>query len=410
MNTLASNPRRPLWWLAGAWLLLCQAPCRADIFHYDNLLVGDRASGMGGAYTAVSDDTAGLYYNPAGVVYATSPSLSASANAYYQTDKTYKGGLGGTSDWNRSSSKILPNFFGILYPMGKGVAGFSYVVPDSAAEDQNQEFSNPSSSISDFVINFNNEDNTFNMGPSYAMKLSDSLSIGGTLYFHYRKRQWALNQLVQYTAGTYQWFNTYFNTTEYGVRPMLGLMWSPTDKVSVGLNLNQTFIVDSQSKRQTTFDDNGSLTRTVITSNEKRRLPLAVKFGAAYFPTHRFIVSADVSYYSQANDAFFNRNSVINVALGTEYYLTDTVAVRAGAYSNAANSPKLQSGLTAQAEHVDLYGMSASITRFARNSSLSLGASYSFGSGQAQVIDGSTDIQALDVSNLAVFLSTSYAY
>lgn len=410
MTTSRAKSHRALWWLAGIGLLLCQAPCRADIFHYDNLLVGDRASGMGGAYTAVSDDTAGLYYNPAGIVYSAAPSLSASANAYYQTDKTYKGGLGGMSDWNRSSSKILPNFFGILYPMGKGVVGFSYVVPDSAAEDQNQEFSSPSASISDFVINFNNEDNTFNMGPSYAVKLTDSLSLGGTLYFHYRKRQWALNQLVQYNGGTYQWFNTYFNTEEYGARPMLGLMWSPTDKVSLGINVNQTYIVSSTSKRQTTFDDNGSLTRTVITSDEKRKLPLAVKVGAAYFPTHRLILSADVDYYAEANDAFFNRKAVINVALGGEYYLTDTLALRAGAYSNAANSPKLQSGLTSQAEHVDLYGLSASITRFARSSSLSLGLSYSFGSGQAQVIDGSTAIQALDVSNLALFLSTSYAY
>jgi len=393
-----------------AGMFLCQTPCRADIYHNDNLLVGDRASGMGGAYTAVSDDTAGLYYNPAGIVYSTSPSISASANAYYQTDKTYKGGLGGTADWHRSSSKILPNFFGILYPMGRGVVGFSYVVPDSAAEDQNQEFSNPSASISDFVINFNNDDNTFNIGPSYAIKLSDNLSLGATLYFHYRKNQWALNQLVQYTDGTYQWSNTYFKTTEYGVRPMLGLMWSPTDKLSVGLNLNQTYIMGSDAKRQITFDDNGSLTRTVITSNEKRSLPLAVKLGAAYFPTHRFILSADVGYYAAANDAFFNRKAVINLALGTEYYLTDTLAVRAGAYSNAANSPTLRSGLTSQAEHVDLYGLSASITRFARSSSLSLGVSYSFGSGQAQVIDGSTNIQAVDVSNLAVFLSTSYAY
>lgn len=395
-----------LWTIAG---LLLTGSVEADIFHYENLPVGYRASGMGGAYTAVSDDTAGLYYNPAGIVYAATPNLSASANAYYHTSKTYEGGLGGMSDWQRSSDKLLPNFFGILYPLGKGVLGFSYVVPDATKEDQDQEFSDPSASISNFVINFNNEDNTFNIGPSYAVALTDELSIGSTLYFHYRKREWALNQVVEFTGGGSQWFNTYFESSEYGLRPMLGVMWSPLEKFSFGLNLNKTFIFSSDSKRQTTNYD-GSLSRSVIDSSEKRELPLAVKLGAAYFPSSRLLVSADLDYYADADDAFFNREPVLNVALGAEYYLTSQWAVRGGAYTNAANTPELTSGLTDQPEHVDLYGLSASITRFTRSTSLTLGVNYSFGSGEAQVVQGSTDMQDVKVKNLAVFLSSSYTY
>ncbi|MDY7035416.1 MAG: aromatic hydrocarbon degradation protein, partial [Thermodesulfobacteriota bacterium] len=37
----------------------------ADDYHYVNMLVGDRATGLGGAYTAVSDDPAGCFFNPA---------------------------------------------------------------------------------------------------------------------------------------------------------------------------------------------------------------------------------------------------------------------------------------------------------------------------------------------------------
>src|SRR3990172_2529925 len=54
----------------------------ADEYHYNNILIGDRAAGMAGAYTAISDDPSGLYYNPAGIVFAPRRSFSASVNAY----------------------------------------------------------------------------------------------------------------------------------------------------------------------------------------------------------------------------------------------------------------------------------------------------------------------------------------
>jgi long-chain fatty acid transport protein len=38
----------------------------ADEFHFSNLLVGERPSGLGGAFTALSDDHTGMVYNPAG--------------------------------------------------------------------------------------------------------------------------------------------------------------------------------------------------------------------------------------------------------------------------------------------------------------------------------------------------------
>ena len=54
----------------------------ADENHYVNMLVGNRASGLGGAYTAVSDDPAGCFYNPAGIAFSPHLSISASVNAF----------------------------------------------------------------------------------------------------------------------------------------------------------------------------------------------------------------------------------------------------------------------------------------------------------------------------------------
>jgi hypothetical protein len=41
----------------------------ADEFHFINTFIGDRAAGMGGAYTAIADGSKRMYYNPAGLAF-----------------------------------------------------------------------------------------------------------------------------------------------------------------------------------------------------------------------------------------------------------------------------------------------------------------------------------------------------
>ena len=81
----------------------------ADENHYKNVLVGDRAATMGGAYVAISDDSSGTYYNPAGIAFSYGNSVSGSGNAYHSSTTTYKKAIG-SNDWERDSSAILPNF------------------------------------------------------------------------------------------------------------------------------------------------------------------------------------------------------------------------------------------------------------------------------------------------------------
>ena len=55
-------------------------------------------------------------------------------------------------------------------------------------------------------------------------------------------------------------------------------------------------------------------------------------------------------------------------------------------------------------------GVSASTSYYSKGSSLSLGAAYSTGDGDAQVVFGSSKIQALTMESWTFFLSTSYSY
>lgn len=384
----------------------------ADIYHYNNILIGDRAAGMGGAYTAVSDDPSGLFYNPAGVAHAGGASINGSMNAYHYTYTEYKDVLGNES-WTRESTGLVPTFFGIIQPFAGGMVGLSIVVTDAVFDDQDQHFEDftPAGGIlvDDYYINFNNQDTTYNAGPSYALKINDHLTLGATLYGHYRKQQLILNQQVYFSDSTQVWTNDYFQIEEFGINPVFGLMWTPLERLSLGISVRKTWILRSRARLQSTAK---AVTDTVIalpsvaTSSEQRDLPVLINAGAAYFASDRLLVTADVSW-SQATDS---ANSVVNFALGTEYYLYPQWALRAGVFSNMSNTPELNSTSQGQKEHIDLFGGSASLCRFTRNSSLSVGVTTSVGTGKAQMVRGVTTIQDMSAQSLTTFIAVGNSF
>lgn len=400
---------------------------RADELHYNNILIGDRAAAMGGAYTAISDDSSGCFYNPAGIIYATGRSLSVSVNAFDYSKKTYKDVLGGNG-WERVSSNLQPNYFGIIQPLGQGKVGFSYAVPDSISENQKQTFYNMAGSdpvttapltITRYVIDVNDTDKTYNFGPSYALKLNDRFSIGATVYVHYRKRELIFNEFINVddtgdgVNDRYEWNNLYDSQEEWGVKPILGAMWNPVDKISLGLTVSQNRIFSSDTRLQKTnrglaSNTGGSEpTYSAPSSDDKREFPYITTLGLAYFPSERLVMSTDMSYFSEVSDS---QKAVVNVAVGTEYYPTERIALRGGLFTNRANTPTLSSGGVNQPEHIDIYGASLSVTHFTRSSSVTVGGSYGIGNGEAQIISNSSSIQDAEVQNLSAFVSAGYSY
>jgi len=385
----------------------------ADENHYDELFIGDRAAGMAGAYAAIADDTAGLYYNPAGIVFASDSNISGSMNAFNVSRKNYKDVLGPGRDYSRMSSELLPNFFGIIQDFGSGKIGFSYAVIDSTLENQDEVFENaqlPSGTAQTFVVNFNNQDKTLLIGPSYARQLNEKLSLGSSLFLHYRQQERITHLFAQY-AGVNKDSTDYASTTEYGIQPKIGIMYSPREKISLGFTLSQTIILSSDITVQDTGPDSGSGVdynfRLSGSSNDKRPYPMSIRSSLAYFFDKKLIVAGEINYYSATND---NRNAVFNIAAGTEYYLKDDLALRGGIYTNNATSPSLSADKTTQFEHIDYIGVTGSITSFSRSNALTVGIQYAVGSGQAQLFGYEPVLQSISASLLNIFLSASYAY
>ncbi|MGA1825395.1 MAG: OmpP1/FadL family transporter [bacterium] len=412
-------------------LILCflfSSHAGADELHYNNMLIGDRATGLGGAYTAISDDPSGLYYNPAGIVYSTGSKLSASMNAYYTENKRYDN-VSGNYDWERESSALLPNFFGVTQPFSKGKAGFSYAVTDAIIEDQGQTFHNvlvPLVPSDKRIVNFNNEDHTYNFGPSYAMEISEYCALGSTLYLHYRKNRMIFNDFYEWrnsatnTYKSYKWDNIYERKEEIGIKPILGLMFSPKSaKYSLGVAFSKTLIMSSNREYQRTqeilTDDPNSISSITFPdplqaeSSKKREYPYVITFGGAFFPSNSLLFSGDITYYTKTDDDLAGtgeKDSLINVSLGTEYYFKRTFALRAGLFTNFANTPKIVRNKTNQEEHVDIYGGCLSLSYFTRYSSLTIGVQYRYGMGDVQV----TRIHDVTVSSLMGYMGSSYSF
>ena len=393
----------------------------ADEWHYNNVIIGERATGMGGAYTAISDDPSGLFHNPAGIVYGGNRNLSASVNAFSVSTTTYKGVLGGRN-WERKSSALLPNFFGLTQPLGGGIIGFSYAVTDSVSEDQDSLFNNVNVDIRDYLINVNNEDNTYKIGPSYAVEINDELSVGATLYLHVRDRELISNQWIRYNNDELDWFNQYVQSSETGIEPILGIMWSPFDQYSLGMTIRQVSIVDAENSSQTicvsdqtTAPDPQCVTPTGGTAldpghgvnNVERDMPTQINLGVAHFRSNDLLLSADLAFYTSTNTA----ESVMNLAFGAEYYSNESWAFRGGFYTDFANTPDVIAGQSGQDDHVDIYGLTFSASHFTRDSSITLGINYNTGSGDAQIdATDPTAVQGVDVSSFSLFISSSLSY
>ncbi|MFC1584850.1 hypothetical protein ACFL5V_04825 [Fibrobacterota bacterium] len=79
----------------GILLVGVSCPFRVQAQYYNSVqhFIGERAASMGGAFTAIGDNSSALWYNPAGLAHIKSPSLNVSANSYSYLSTAVKGDL-----------------------------------------------------------------------------------------------------------------------------------------------------------------------------------------------------------------------------------------------------------------------------------------------------------------------------
>lgn len=407
-------------------LLLCVSAW-ADEYHYKDIIIGERAAGLGGAFVALSDDPSGIFHNPAGIAFAAENYLSVSANAYTTGSQQFKNVFPG-KDYTYRNRNFFPALFGFTQSSGKGKLGFAIMAPVSDLVDQDDSITNDanSSDVRTLTRRFFRQDSTYLFGPAYAREVAKDFSVGVSVLGFYRVEKLIDNQLVQIDpAGTNKYFiqNSALERQALGVIPKLGLEWMPAPKWSVGFCMAKTYNLATTGKYRLLSTKSGTgndpVTPTGNFTNDmnstgsdnvtaKVIAPYVFSLGVAYYTSKDFLLTGQVDFYSAEPFADYKVRAIYNWSLGAEYYLADWLALRAGAYSNNARSKPLVSGAVNQLPHVNLVGTTMSLSMFRANSSVTLGASYSWGSGQGQAIFNNPAIQTVQQNNLTFYLSGSY--
>src|SRR5215470_19572217 len=157
-------------------LLLLGPAARADDGNYRPYLIGGRAGGMGGAFTALSDDPSGPYYNPAGIANVTRSQMSLSGSLFGVLRGTIKDALGDGLDFSFSDLQTFPIQTSAIYKFGDApqALALSIFVPDSFDRDDRDDIGNPKFSF----FNSDKQDTVW-AGLTYARRFGN-VSVGAS--------------------------------------------------------------------------------------------------------------------------------------------------------------------------------------------------------------------------------------
>ena len=119
-----------------------------------------------------------------------------------------------------------------------------------------------------------------------------------------------------------------------------------------------------------------------------------------------------MSYYTEAKGdiELYNRESVINFATGAEYYITPSVPVRFGLFTNNDARAELDSTKINQPDHIDYTGLSLFFAWVQPNSQVALGTVMQNGSGKAQKISGVTTMQDVSAVSRTIAFSATHSF
>jgi hypothetical protein len=409
------------------------------ISNYNDIITGARATSLGGAFTAVADDSTAAIHNPAGLADAPRRGLSLSVSAYGFQRQTQEDVIAA-----ETTSVDLELDSTLFYP---GVT--AYVIPLSDEEDRVQQavaFSILAPRFFDIegIENLSLSDDGIELdvfqsrtqrmlmaGPSYAMRVG-AFSIGASAFVQYASFNEKLSSSVavyfadgaggeaasrhldfKFTSGTY-----------FGLTGNLGMLLSlPTTRLGVNVQMpslrlggsTKTYIAEAASfislNPDGSFAD-GALYQDVlrdIEGNTRIRTPWVFSGGAAQrIGAH--MISADVDVYLPvASHAFVTgqgavelprspaelpglesdrgydgrveeprRRLVVNAALGAHVEILEGYDLMLGAFTDFSNVPDSAREGNPQ---IDLFGGSVGVCRRGEDSDLTIGITGRYGRG-----------------------------
>jgi hypothetical protein len=426
---------RALWILAGLAALCGLASARADDINFRPYLMGTRAAGMGGAYTALADDGSGAWYNPGGVAFSLRSQLSATASMYGLARASFDDALDvGTTrhDLQATTLNTFPTTTTGVYrlgeprPEGGDVLAIGVFVPDALtleARDQVLAQAN--------AVYYSNQVQTVWVGGTFAHRWG-RLGLGATVFgmFGTSASQLDLN-VIGATPGDFAAVTARIDETTYGGVVAGGVRWDPTDALHLGLSVYSPGLGTGSrrffARGLVSNPSNGAAANSAVVNQQNLSatpaIPLRAQAGVAW-SSGALTVSVDGMYLGSrdvvddpgAYARHVHRNAVVNGSAGVEYVVDGWLPIRGGFFTDfAASPPTVATSDLSNTAHVDRYGGSFSLGLKTDHTATDLGVNVSYGSGQEVVFGPNIDLSNPRVTTFTqllvyVFLATTYSF
>ncbi|MDD5774157.1 MAG: hypothetical protein PHX78_11905 [bacterium] len=431
--------------------ILFACPISADEYHNQQVLVGEKAAGLGGTFVAIGDGAEACYYNPAGLTQLKIAYLSVSSQIIEY--KEIKGKFV-DRDTKLTSMSFVPSFWGFAKDVGGYKFGFSIVVPEFDASEMHEHYNDIqyiSLPFNAIRIDQTNNDQTYLIGPSIAKKINPNLSFGATLYLRYSNISERNTQYFNLDTSGAKFImedNLEKSGKALGGMGIFGLLYKPGNEIKLGLSLklntssaNTIDIMNRNYKFGSGLSPSLNGFNNAYSENQVKYnsiVPPVIVLGSSWQASKKINFAADISYqpetdyntktygldtatlttYEEKTDRIELKN-VFNINFGTEYMLDNNIPFRFGFFTDKSTAPKVSGSkldnngdLARQPIHVDNYGVTVSSGILSQNSTMVFGIKYGWGNGRVTNLgaDGAYHIEKIKTLNYAFNLSGSYNF
>ena len=428
--------------LSSLLLLSITASARAEPFHAQTLPLGQRAIGMGGAFTALATDPSATYYNPAGIVTGGASALSASLTLTAFDRSSVASGYrteNGRSSLDHNAAASLPVFVSALTQLGRrdaqGLRRHAIALSTFTVNQRRLSFDvevrNPSPAGDQLeALSIDNADRTIWHGLSYAFRYSKKLSIGVSGVLSIQRARYdeerigaaleTLNLDGSFGSQAAHWTGNRVSVSVKTLLARIGVLYRVDERLRLGLMFQppsmhvrgearvRERILDTQLAAVPPSSTFFNASQAVAARGP---LPWELRLGAAYALKSWLLLSIDTSLYGRTGTP---RHPVVavaprkpdertgavadtgsfyaerwyrtmngNVALGVEAMLRESIAVRAGLYTDLSSAPPIPRVTSVyQMPDVHRVGGTCSVGLVNDGYDISIGAIGVFGRGQ----------------------------
>jgi hypothetical protein len=431
----------------------CRAQAHADAFHFQGIPLGQRALGLGGAFTGIADDPSAAYYNPAGLVWGADAAMSGSftVNAFDRQKITrgYRTPLG-ESTLVHASDPSLPVSVGLSKQLGHrnelgerrhAIAISTFTVDERRLSFDRQVLDTGPSGIA--TLSVDRSTATHWQGLSYAYRASTALSFGFSGFLSLTRTSYRDELIaaelgpVDMTSGAYasdagSWTSHRTSTNVKNIVMRAGVLFQYNSRLRLGLMLQppSIHVRGTASVRERALDlamasGEGGRFFNVEQGGLAARYPIPweIRGGASYRVREWLTLSLDASVYGRdgstkkpvvfigprspnrqtggvagVGEFELERSHRLmsgNVALGAEARVGKMAAIRAGVFTSLSSAPPIPSlSSVYMAPDVNRVGMAMSVGIEIPGFDCSLGTAGLFGRGDALALDTSPDSEA----------------